>query len=91
MSELSAVSAPLIVAGFALAIAGAMGRGHVRKRLRDSGVRLSNWVTITDDLSNGLEYFQIARRNAAPLWPAILWCCLPLAFLVIVAAIILSR
>jgi hypothetical protein len=69
---LSKGSVLLVTLGFALSIVGALSRGYIRSRLRESGVPLRAWVTVQDDLRDAERYFQLAKKNRLPMWPLVL-------------------
>jgi hypothetical protein len=86
---LSGGSALLVVLGFAFAIVGALSRGYMRNRLRESGFTLTGWITVQDDLRSAEQYFQLTKRHLVPMWPlGLVVVCLPGGFLLVLFAIL---
>ena len=86
------VTITFIVLGFLVAIVGALSRGYVRSRLRESGVALKAWVTVGDELRCAEKYLGLAKTEHFPRMPAILAVVgMPLAFLLMVLGLMLRR
>jgi hypothetical protein len=86
---LSGGSVLMVVAGFALAIVGALSRGYIRSRLREAGLTLPQWTTVEGDLRYAERYFKLAQKGSVPMWPlALVIMCLPGAFLLVLFAIL---
>jgi hypothetical protein len=86
------ITITLIVLGFVVAILGALSRGYVRSRLRESGVALKSWVTIGDELRYAEKYLKLANSHHLPRLPAILAIIgIPGAFVLMVLGLMLRR
>jgi hypothetical protein len=86
------VTITFILLGFLVAILGAVSRGYVRGRLRESGVSLKPWVTVGDELRYVEQYLKMARSRHFPRLPALLAIAgIPGAFLLIVLGLMLRR
>lgn len=86
------ITITFIVLGFLIAILGALSRGYVRGRLRESGVALKSWVTIGDELRYAEKYLNLAKSHHFPRLPAFLAVIgIPGAFLLMVLGLMLRR
>jgi hypothetical protein len=86
------ITITFIALGFLVAILGALSRGYVRSRLRESGVSLKSWVTIGDELRYAEQYLKMARSHHFPKLPALLAIVgIPGAFLLMVLGLMLRR
>ena len=84
------VTITFVLLGFLFAIIGALSRGYVRGRLRESGVALKSWVTIADEVRYAEQYLKLARTHHFPRFPAVLAVVgVPGAFLLMVLGLML--
>src|ERR1700761_4332791 len=81
-----------IITGFLIAISGALSRGYVRGRLRESGVSLESWVTIGEEVRYAEQYLKLALSPYFPRLPALLAIAgMPGAFLLMVLGLVLRQ
>jgi len=57
--------------GLGIFAAGAIGRIYMQRFLKNQGKRLTEWVTVFDELRTYRVYFSEAHHGRVPLWPAL--------------------